>query len=121
MGLDPPLPPRRCCVLGGADGVLFGAAATVRLSVVVFGVRVPEAPVMVTVTVPVVAVALAVSVTVLDTVAGLGLKAAVTPVGRPEADSWTLPVKPFSGETEIVLELVMPWVTVRLFGEAERV
>src|SRR5207249_2503099 len=85
-------------------GVLGGAAAVGLMGVVV-GVRVPEAPVMVTVTVPVVAVALAVSVTVLDTVAGLGLKAAVTPVGRPEADSWTLPVKPFSGETEIVLEL----------------
>src|SRR5437762_2324670 len=76
---------------------------------------------MVTVTVPVVAVALAVSVTVLDTVAGSGLKAAVTPVGRPEADSWTLPVKPFSGETEIVLEPLLPWVPASLLGGADGV
>src|SRR5438876_1067918 len=72
---------------------------------------------MVTVTVPVVAVALAVSVTVLDTVAGLGLKAAVTSVGRPEADSWTLPVKPFTAETEIVLlQVVPPMMATLLVG-----
>jgi len=58
-------------------------------------VKLPEVPVMVTVTVPVVAVLLAVSVKVLVAVAGFGLKDAVTPVGKPEADKLTLPLKPF--------------------------
>jgi hypothetical protein len=58
-------------------------------------VKPPEVPVMVTVTVPVVAVLLAVSVKVLVAVAGFGLKDAVTPVGKPEADKLTLPLKPF--------------------------
>src|SRR5437762_200747 len=51
---------------------------------------------------------------------GLGLKAAVTPLGSVEGDRVTLPVKPFCGETVIVLEPLLPWVTVRLPGEAER-
>ena len=88
---------------------------------VVFGGRVPEVPVRVTVTVPVVAVGLAVSVSVLVVPVGFGLKAAVTPLGNPEADRVTLPVKPFCGETVIVLEPLPPWVTVTLLGEADRV
>lgn len=67
---------------------------TVRLSVVVF-VNEPDVPVIVTVTVPVAAVALAVKVSVLDVVAGFGLKPAVTPLGKPDAESETLPLKPF--------------------------
>ena len=54
----------------------------------------PDVPETVTVAVPVVAVLLAVSVNVLVAVAGLGLKAAVTPFGRPEVDKLTLPLKP---------------------------
>src|SRR5207247_2250316 len=88
---------------------------------VVVRVRVPEVPVMVRVTVPVVAVGFAVSVSVLVVAVGLGLKAAVTPLGSVEGDRVTLPVKPFCGETVIVLEPLLPWVTVRLPGEAERV
>src|SRR5438094_61444 len=97
-----------------------GGDVTARVIVVVF-VRVPEVPVMVTVTVPVAAVLFAVNLNVLVVVVGLGLKAAVTPLGSVEGDRATLPVKPFCGETVIVLEPVLPWVTVRLFGEAERV
>ncbi len=52
-------------------------------------------PVMVTVTVPVVAVPLAVSVNVLVLAVLLGLKDAVTPLGRPDADKLTLLLKPF--------------------------
>jgi hypothetical protein len=62
--------------------------------VVVFA-KLPEAPVMVTVNVPVVAVLFAVRVSVLVLVVVLGLKDAVTPVGRPEADKLTLALKPF--------------------------
>src|SRR5207249_880872 len=79
-----------------------------------FRSRVPEVPVMVTVTVPVVAVGFAVSVSVLVVAVGLGLKAAVTPLGSVEGDRVTLPVKPFCGETVIVLEPVLPWVTVKI-------
>ena len=47
--------------------------------------------------------ALAVSVNVLVVVVGFGAKPAVTPLGNPEALRVTLPVKPFSGETVMVL------------------
>ena len=57
--------------------------------------RLPEVPVMVTVDVPVAALPLAVSVRLLVVVAEFGLNDAVTPLGRPEADKLTLPVKPF--------------------------
>jgi len=58
--------------------------------------------------VPVVAVLLAVSVKALVAVAGFGLKEAVTPLGRFEADKLTFPVKPFSGVTMTVLEPLDP-------------
>ncbi len=75
---------------------------TARLSVVVF-VSAPDVPVIVTATVPVAAVALAVKVSVPLLVAGLGLNAAVTPLGRPDAERVTLPLKPFNGVMVIVL------------------
>ena len=72
------------------------AAVTVMLMDVVC-LREPETPVIVTVEVPVAAVLLAVSVSVLVPVVLDGLNEAVTPLGRPEADKPTLPVKPFVG------------------------
>jgi hypothetical protein len=75
---------------------------------------------MVTVAVPVAAVPLAVSVRVLLPVVVVGLKDAVTPVGRPEADRATLPAKLFFLEMLMVLMPLEPWVTVRLVGDAER-
>jgi len=57
--------------------------------------RLPEVPVTVRVTVPVAAVLVAVRVSELEVVAGFGLNDAVTPLGRPEADKLTLPLKPF--------------------------
>ncbi len=54
-----------------------------------------DVPVTVTVTVPVAAVLLAVSVNVLVLAVLLGLNDAVTPLGSPEADKLTFPVKPF--------------------------
>src|SRR5205823_2159053 len=97
-----------------------GGDVTVRVIVVVF-VRVPEAPVMVRGSVEGGAGVLAGRRSVLVVAVGLGLKAAVTPLGSVEGDRVTLPVKPFCGETVIVLEPLLPWVTVRLPGEAERV
>jgi hypothetical protein len=91
-------------------------AFTVRLRVVVF-VNAPDVPVIVTVTVPVAAVALAVKVSVLEAVAGFGLKPGVTPLGKPDAERVTLPLKPFEGVIVIVLVPLVPWVMVTLFGE----
>ena len=84
-----------------------GAALTVREMAAVW-VKLPEVPVMVTLTVPVVAVPLAVSVNVLVLVVLVGLNKAVTPLGRPEADKPTLPLKPFCGVTVIVLVPLAP-------------
>ncbi len=105
---------------GEAERLKFGGAFTVRLSGMVF-VSVPDVPVIVTVTVPVAAVALAVKVSVLLLVAGLGLNAAVTPLGKPDTERVTLPLKPFDGVMVIVLvPLAPPCVMVSAFGEAER-
>jgi len=62
----------------------------------------------VTVDVPVAAVTPTVSVKELVVVAEGGLKEAVTPLGKPDADKLTLPVKPFSGATVMVLEPLNP-------------
>jgi len=82
--------------------VKLGAGVTVRLIAVVC-VKLPDVPVMVTVTVPVAAAALAVKVSVLLVVAGFGLNPAVTPLGKPDAERFTLPLKPFDGVMVIVL------------------
>ena len=106
--------------LGFAVRLKFGATAafTVRLNVVVF-VKLPDVPVMVTVTVPVAAEPLAVNVSVLVEAAGFGLNPAVTPLGKPEAERVTLPLKPSDGVMVMVLVPLLPWVTVTLFGLAE--
>lgn len=84
------------------------AANTVRVTVVEF-VKLPHVPVIVTVALfTVVAVLVAVSVSVLEVVAGFGLKDAVTPLGRPDADKVTLLAKPFCGVTLIVLVPLAP-------------
>jgi hypothetical protein len=97
-----------------------GAATTVSDIVVEFD-NVPDVPEMDTLPVPVVAVPPAVSVRVLMPVAGFGLKDAVTPLGRPDAEKFTLPVKPFCGATEIVVPPLVPCMMDRLLGFAERV
>jgi hypothetical protein len=55
-----------------------------------------------------VAVGLAVSVKALVAVAGFVANAAVTPLGMPDADKVTFPVKPFWGVMLMVLELLNP-------------
>ena len=108
---------------GEALMVKFGVAGafTVRARVVV-ETRLPEVPVMVTVTVPRVAELLAVRVSVLVVVVLVGLNAAVTPLGRPDAAKLTLPVNPLTAFTVIVLvPPAAPWVIVRLLGESDSV
>jgi hypothetical protein len=120
MVLAPLAPWVSAKLLGDAESVKLGTGSgfTVREMVVEF-VKLPEVPVMITVTVPVAAVPLAVSVNVLVVVVLVGLKEAVTPLGRPEADKLTLPLKPFCGVTVMVLAPLAPWVSVKLLGEAE--
>ncbi len=84
-------------------------------------VKPPDIPVMVTEAVPVAAVLLAVSVNVLVLAVLLGLNDAVTPLGSPDADKLTLPLKPFCGVTVMVLAPLAPWVMLRLLGDTERV
>lgn len=95
------------------------AAELIVKPMVVVWLSVPEVPVTVTVADPTVAVLLAVNVRTLVEVVGLVPKLAVTPLGRPEAESVTDPVKPFEGATVIVLLPFVPCFTVRLEGEAE--
>ena len=97
----------------------FGAIVTVKLTAVVL-TRFPDVPVTVTFAVPVVAVPLAVSVSVLVPVVLVGLNDAVTPLGNPDADKLTLPLKPFCGVTVIVLVPLVPCTIVKLFGAGER-
>jgi hypothetical protein len=81
--------------------------------------KAPEVPVTVTVTVPGAATLLARRFNVLEPAAGFGLNNAVTPLGRPETDKVTLPVKPFCGVTLIVLAALAPCGSVTLLGDAE--
>ena len=91
-------------LLGEAKRLKSGAAVALTLSViVVVCVRVPEVPVMVTVEVPAVAVLPAERV---NTPAEL--KEDVTPVGKPEAVKATVPLKPFSRLTVMVLVPLVP-------------
>ena len=71
-------------------------------------IKLPDEPATVIVTVPMAAVLLAVSVNVLVLTVMLGLNDAVTPVGRPDADRLTLPLKPPCGVTLIVLVPLAP-------------
>ena len=120
--LVPPAPWVTVTDAGEAAMVKFGVAVvlTVRATVVV-AVRLPEVPVIVTVDVPVVAVLLAVSVSTLVPVVGFVPNAAVTPLGRPDAASVTLPENPPASITVTVLVPLLPWVTDKLLGEAESV
>lgn len=98
---------------GDTEIVKFGSAVTMRLRVVLSVVE-PLVPVTVTVAVPTVAAAEAVNVSVLpaDPVTEVGLKAAVTPVGKPLALNATVPVKPLKGETVTLLVAAVPCMTV---------
>jgi len=91
----------------------------VRETVVVV-VKLPEEPVIVTVTVPIVAVPVADRVKRLLVVAGFVPKLALTPLGRPDAVKFTLPLKPLRGLIVMVVEPTAPWGKVKLVGDVER-
>lgn len=83
-------------------------------------VKVPEAPWIVIVNVPVVALLSADRVRVPVVAVLVGLKDAVTPCGRPEADKLALPVNPFFGVTVIVDATWPARARLNELGEAER-
>ena len=122
MVLLPLVPCFTVKLVGDADSEKFGAAGAAIVSeILVVCVSEPETPVTVMVLVPVVAVLLAVKVRALVPVVGLVPNVAVTPLGRAEVESVTDPVKPPDGVTVMVLLPLVPWVTLRLVGEAESV
>jgi hypothetical protein len=118
------LAPLAPCVIvklfGVAERIKFGGGVTVRESVVICESTL-DVPVTVTVNVPVAAVLLAASVNVLVLAVLPGLNDADTPLGRPEADKLTVPLKPFCGVTVMVLAPPVPWTTLRLLGVVDRV
>jgi hypothetical protein len=108
-------------VVGLADSVKFGGGATVS-AIVVVAVRLPDVPVIVIVAGPPnVAEPLALSVSTLVVVVLVGLKDAVTPLGRPEAARLTLPVKPPVRVTVIVLVPLLPCAMLKVLGAADSV
>ena len=118
MVLAPLEPCVRLTLLGAAESAKSGAPFTVSVRLVEL-VKLPEVPVMVTVAVPAVAVLLAESVSTLLVEVLLGLKEAVTPLGRPDTERLTLPANPPWGAKEIVVEPLVPCTSVRLPGVAE--
>ena len=78
----------------GVDVRVKPAGAVMITTIVTELFRLPEVPVMVAVHGAIAAVLDAVKVTVLALAALAGEKAAVTPLGRPEAASATVPLKP---------------------------
>jgi hypothetical protein len=99
--------------VGEAEMVKLGSAVTVRVSVAVSVVE-PLVPVTVTVAAPTVAVFDAVKVSVLpaDPETEDGLKAAVTPVGRPLTVRATVPLKLLIADTVTLLVAVVPCMMV---------
>jgi len=80
----------------------------------------PEVPVIVTVAAPTVAVELAVRVSTLVEVAGLVPKAAVTPVGNPDATRVTLPANGLTSVTVIVSVPLAPCAIDKVAAERLR-
>jgi len=108
-------------VAGEGASVNPGGGVTVR-AMAVEAVSVPEVPLMFTITgPPTVAALLAVSVITLELVAGLGLKDAVTPLGRPVAASVTLPLKLLVLAIDRVLVPLPPWASTMPVGEGKSV
>jgi len=83
--------------------------------------RAPDFPVIVTTLVPCVAPLVAVNVMVLPVLVGFAEKAAVTPFGRPDAESVTLPVKPPVEAMAMPLDAFPPCFTAKVEGDTERV
>src|SRR5580700_9837565 len=100
---------------GRPGPVLPVAALTTKVTVAVC-VMLPEVPVIVTEAKPVAAALLAAKVIVLVVAVWGELNVAETPLGKPEAESLTIPLKPFTSLMVIVALSVEPWLTKTLLG-----
>jgi hypothetical protein len=117
------LPVAPCAMLravGEPDNVNVGGGAMVS-AIATLLVRVPDVPAIVTVAVAAAAALAAVKVTTLVWLVVMAPKVAVTPDGRPEAASATVPLKPFSAVIAIVLAPLAPGLRLTLAGVAETV
>lgn len=105
-----PLLPAAIDRLGGEDvSEKLSDIAPITVSAMVeVAVSEPETPVMVIVDVPMLAAQPAVSVRTLPPVTGLAPKTAVTPLGRPDTASVTLPVNGLMSVTVMVSALPLP-------------
>ena len=92
---------------GEVESVKLGGPVMVSVMRAVL-VKLPDVPVIVTVAVAAAALAAAVKVSVLDVVALAGANVAVTPAGKPDAASATVPVNPCCGLTVMVLVPLAP-------------
>jgi len=92
---------------------------TLNVSVVVC-VKFPETPEIVRLNEPLGAVRETVIVRVLDEDAGFGENAAVTPLGSPPIERFTVPAKPPEGVTVTVVVPTLPRRIVTFAGDAER-
>jgi hypothetical protein len=105
--LVPLAPCMKLRLLGDVERVKLPVGFTLRVSVV-WRVKLPDVPITDRETAPIAAVELAVSVSTLVLPVLVGLKDAATPFGRPDTDKLTIPVKPFTGVTVIVVVALVP-------------
>lgn len=102
-----------------------GCAAVTVTAIVVVWVMPPPVAVTVTLNVPAAATLLAEIVTVELPLPGaameLGLKLAITPAGKPEADRDTAELKPPVMVVETVLLAELPWFMLIAAGDAETI
>ena len=111
----PELPRFNASVFGEAERRKLGACTPT--VIVVFAVRLPEVPVMVSVVVEVGAELLAVSVSTLLPDVGLVPHDAVTPLGSGVVTARvTFPLNPPASVTLMVVELEPPWFTKTTAG-----
>lgn len=108
----------RVRLAGDADKLKFSAATS--RSIVVLVERLPELPLTVIAYFPDATEGPAISVSVLVVLVLAGLKAALIPAGRPEAESATLPVNPCDDTTLIVLVAFPPAGSDTLPADATR-
>ena len=103
---------------GSRDSVKVGVVTVSTMVVALLSV--PDTPVTVTVAIPAVAVLSALKVRELLPVVLDGLKTAVTPLGKPDTPKATVPLKPFSPATLMVLLPLPARGTARLLAEDVR-
>jgi hypothetical protein len=117
--LPPLFPCARLRLAGDAERLNVGVPSERTIGALL--VKVPEVPVTMTTVVPGDADLLAANVTVLEPAVLGELNEAVTPLGRPDTDRLTVPLKPFCGLTVTLLLTLVPGEKECISGDAESV